>query len=153
MLNADDYPAGSAIYSYVDPEGNNIHVDSEKLRQWCAKHKKDMVVLETPVREAIAESFLADNVIDLAHVERVFEMPSLDPIIYGHDGTYNENGFPNVILIDGHHRYFGAYLAKCEFIPAYVLAPEQWHPFRIAGLPDLTEEQLKSMPTKPRRQA
>jgi len=150
MLQAKDYPAGSAIYSYVAPDGTNTHVDSEKLRVWCAEHSSDLEVLNTPVTAKIAMSFLDGAVIDFRHVERVLALPHLDPIIYGDVGTVGANGGPDVILIDGHHRYFAAFLCKVPFIPAYVLKPAQWHPFRIEGLPDLTEGQLRAMPTKPR---
>jgi hypothetical protein len=125
----------------------NIHVDSEKLRQWCAAHRSELECLLTPVNPKIASSFLEDNVIDLDHAKEVLKMPALDPIIYGLSGTFT-NGNPDAILIDGHHRYFLAWVTKHEFIPSYLLKPEQWEPFKIDGLPSLTEEQLRAMPTK-----
>jgi len=148
VLQAKDYPTGSAIYSFVDAEtGENTHVDSEKLRQWCAANKASLEILLTPVDPQVALGFLEGNVIDLAHVARVQKMPKLDPIIYGKVGTLT-NGHPDVLLIDGHHRFFLAYAEGEPFIPAYILEPAQWQEFKIEGLPNMTEEQLRAKPGK-----
>lgn len=151
MLDAKDYKPGCAIYSFVAEDGTNTHVDSELLRQWCAANKDKLEIMLTPVGGKIAQSFLTDGVIDIKHVERVLQMPHLDPIIYGKTGTFTEAGAPDVLLIDGHHRFFAAWLSRCELLPSYILEPAQWQQFQIEGLPDLTEEQLRAMPTKPRR--
>lgn len=148
MLDAKDYPDGSAVYSFVDKDGTNTHIDSEKLRVWCREHRRELEIHLTPVEAHIASSFLTENVIDLPHVFEVAQMPKLDPLIYGHDGTYHTNGGPNVYLIDGHHRYFLAWTMKIPFIPAYLLKPGQWQQFQIIGLPDQTREQLIAAPTK-----
>jgi len=148
MLQAKDYPPGSAIYSFVDAvTGENTHVDSEKLRQWCAANRATLEILNTPVDPNIAVSFLDENIIDLVHAGRVSKMKHLDPIIYGKVGTVT-HGNPDVLLIDGHHRFFVAYIQGSPLIPAYILEPEQWHQFKIEGLPAVTEEQLRAMPTK-----
>ena len=149
MLSAKDYKPGDAIYTYVDPEGNNIHIDSEKLRQWCADNASSLEVVATPLNESIALSFLDNNVVDFHHLIEVRGMDKWDPIIYCADGTYSKvNGGPNVILADGHHRYFCAWTMGAEWVPAYVLEPAQWHPFQIDGLPQVTEEELRRAPTK-----
>jgi len=150
-LDARDYPPGTPIYTYIDPAtGVNTHVDSDKLRQWCADNTAKLEVVLTPVDPNIACTFLDDNVIDLAHLARVKSMKRLDPIIYCVT-EIGANGYPNVLLVDGHHRFFLAYLDRRQLIESYILTREQWVPFQIIGLPDLTENQLRAMPTKPRR--
>lgn len=152
MLDGKNYPVGSAVYTFVDNEGVNTHVDSELLRQWCAAHTSELEVRLTPVASDIARSFLTDNVVDIDHLKRVMRMKTLDPLIYGHTGDFT-NGNPDVLLIDGHHRYFCAWLCKVAWMPAYILSPEQWHPFQIEGLPSQTHEQLRRAPVKNRRPA
>lgn len=151
-LQAKDYPPGSFIYSFVEKDtGKNTHVDSELLRKWCAEHKEELRAKEqiqlTPVTARIAVSFLEGNVIDLGHAAAVGKMETLDPIIYGKTGTIT-NDAPDVLLIDGHHRYFLAWATKTRFIPAYLLEPDQWRQFEIHGMPDLTEDMLRALPNK-----
>lgn len=144
---ASDYSLFDPIYTFVDKEGNNINVDSEGLREWCAANKASLEVLATPVDRRIARSFLEGNVVDLHHVKEVMRLQALDPIIYGAMGTFT-NGNPDVILIDGHHRYFAAAVAGMPFIPSYILQPAQWREWEIIGLPKISEEELRSCPNK-----
>jgi hypothetical protein len=146
-LNGKDYPIGAPIYTFVAEDGSNTHVDSEKLREWCAANRETLEWFYTPVKPEIAKSFERDNVIDVVHAIRVASMDKLDPIIYGKTGTLGANGGPDVILIDGHHRYYVAWKLGSDMIPGYVLEPEQWREFEIIGLPSLTEEQLRRAPT------
>lgn len=148
MLDGKNYKPGDPIYTFVAKDGTNVHVDAEKLRVWCAEHRAELQVLSTPVESEHALKFLSDNALNIDNLMKVSKMASFDPLIYGHDGTYNE-GAPNVLLIDGHHRYFVAFARGWKWIDAYVLSPEQWHPFRIAGLDDFTEELLRAIPPKP----
>lgn len=144
-LDAKDYPPGTHIYSFVGHDGVNINIDAEKLRLWCAEHRPEVRL--TPVRASIAVDFLDGNVVDLEHVKEVMLLPTLDPIIYGQTGI-GDNGLPDVILIDGHHRYFIAWLTREQFIPAYLVPEKIWREFEIIGLPQITEEELRAMPNK-----
>lgn len=148
-LDAAPYLDGRlhAIYSYVDDAGVNVHIDAVLLREWCLMHKSELNVELAPVEDYIAKSFLDENVIDIIHAERVYHMPTWDPIIYCMDGTFHPgNGAPNVMLVDGHHRYFVSWLFKQRTVACYVLKPEQWKPFEIIGLPDLSREELIARP-------
>jgi len=149
-LNAKDYPPGSSCFSFVAEDGTNIHVDSERLRKWCAENRERLKVVPTPIDKRIAKSFLHDNVVDAQHVERVLAMEALDPIIYGMTRTEAPGEAPDVLLIDGHHRYVAGAVVGATTIAAYLLEPEQWEPFRIGGLPTLSKEQLMLAPIKPR---
>jgi hypothetical protein len=145
-LDGRNYPPGTPVFTFVAPDGANTHVDAEKLREWCTAHRAELEVVDTPVNFKLGLSFLIENVIDLAHAERVMRMEKLDPIIYGVTGT-GKNGRPDVILIDGHHRYFCAAVMGCKWIPSFVLAPFAWREFEIIGLPSVSEDQLRRMPT------
>lgn len=145
-LQAKDYPEGAPVYSYVADDGVNVHIDSDKLRQWCAEHRFELEVLHTPVDGNVARNYLTENVVDLGHLVRVLAMTRLDPIIYGKWGTLTK-GRPDAILIDGHHRYCAAAIRYEAFIPSYVLERAQWEPFQIEGLPNVTQDQLRAQPT------
>lgn len=149
-LDGKDYLDGKPhfIYTFIERDtGRNIHVDSELLRQWCAANRSTLEVVLTPVEERIAKTFLTGNVIDVDHVVEVGQMKHLDPIIYGIT-EIGANGHPDVLLIDGHHRYFLAAVKGEPLIPSYLLKPEQWKPFEIIGLPSQTEDELIATPTK-----
>lgn len=152
MLDAKDYPPGTPIYSYVagDDEHTNVHIDSEKLRVWCVEHKAELEWVWIPVEVKQAREWIRDNVVDVSHVMRVMEMKSLDPVILCRIDPPRPK-WPQALYVDGHHRYVAAAVLKVKMIPAFILKPEQWQQFQIAGLPDMTQELLRAMPTKPRR--
>ena len=144
-LRGEDYAPGTPIYSFVARDGKNTHIDSEKLRLWCKENRERLEVVNTPVSEKMANSFVDENVVDIAHVVRVMMMRKLDPVIYCKDGGGTRDR-PDVMLVDGHHRYVAAAVHNLRMIPAYVLEPEQWRDFEIIGLPDMTEEELRAAP-------
>lgn len=138
-----DYKPTDRIYTFVDPLTNeNTNIDSEALRLWCAEHAGELEVFNTPCHQAMADRFFQTKAVDLFHVFEVCEMTQLDPIIYLKTGTFGANGGPDVLLADGHHRYVAAVMCGLQFIPSYLLEPEQWHEFLIEGMPQITAEEL-----------
>ena len=134
------------IYTFVDNDGTNIHIDSTALREWCLSNK-DLIVYDIPMKRDLGLEFLRDNVISLERIkELISKQRTLDPIIMCKDGTYDDKGAPNVLIVDGHHRYFLACLADLKIIPGYCLEVEQWKPFIMEGLPKLTQDQLRKAP-------
>lgn len=149
-LDAKNYGPGMPIYSYVVAgTGENIHIDSELLRLWCLEQQKKglLEVFNTPVSLKQADSFLSENVIDASHAISILGLKSWDPIIYCKYGT-STNGAPDVMLVDGHHRYWCAAKMGMKWAPAFVLEREQWQEFQILGMPDISEELLRVMPPR-----
>jgi hypothetical protein len=133
------------IYTFIDREGVNTHIDSVGLREWCLANKPE--TFWVPIDPKLARSFLRNNTISTERVLQLLEKPSLDPIILVKDGTNSlKNGGPNVMLVDGHHRYYFANACRMTMIPGHVLEVEQWRPFIVEGVPPLTQEQLRNMP-------
>jgi len=153
MIPFKTIPKGTQIYTWINEEtGENFHIHTPKLRDWIAKqdlHGK-LEILQTRVHEEIAADFMRVNsvsperIVQLA-TEAMLGKRKLDPIIFCERGTYT-NGEPDVMLVDGHHRYMIFAIAKIPMIPCYVLKPRQWMPFRVIDAPDLNIEQLARIP-------
>jgi|HubBroStandDraft_4_1064222.scaffolds.fasta_scaffold56276_6 hypothetical protein len=138
----------NAVYTFVDNNGTNIHINSEGLRLWCIANKPEIFWL--PMNEKVAQDFVRDNVISLDRVKELSTRKNLDPIIMVKDGTFGSNGHPNAMLVDGHHRYFLTFLRKQPFIEGYFLEESQWRPFQIHWLRDISAEELKRRPVTKR---
>lgn len=136
------------VYTFVGDDGENIHIDSEALRVWCMLTKPE--VFWIPLKYELAYDFIRDNVVDPFRIQELAKRKDLDPIIMVKDGTLGDNGHPNAMLVDGHHRYFIACMCKMEVIPGYMLEVEQWKPFQLHGIPKMTKEQLVRTPVTKR---
>lgn len=151
MIDARTLPDGYSIYSFVAHDGTNTHIDCSRLREWCLANVPTLNRGLAPVDAALAQQFVQENVVDLDRVFQLQHKAHLDPIIYCEDGTFSEiNGGPNVMLVDGHHRYALAALMRRTHIPAFLITLEQWTPFQIINHPDLTEEYLRATPVTKR---
>jgi hypothetical protein len=134
------------IYSFVGDDGENIHIDAQSLRRWCMSNKK-LEICMIPLRVELAKEMVRDNVVSTERIVELSRRRHLDPIIMCKDGTFSkENGGPNALIVDGHHRFVLACLAKMSVIPGYFLNVEQWKPFQLYGIPDMTREQLIKAP-------
>lgn len=152
-IDGSKLPEGYPIYTFVDAEtGQNTHIDTEKLRAWCYAMRHSLVIHHVPVDEAKVREFVEQNAVDMARVmELLLRDKPLDPIIFAHDGTYSpENGGPNMLLVDGRHRYTLAHKCGLETIPAYLVDKHDWKHFEIVNIPDLTREQLAAVPIRER---
>lgn len=147
MLKARDLDPKEPIYTFVDNDGSNVHIASERLRKWTLTQKLETFLV--PMNFKLAQRFLLDNVADPMRVIQLLAKKQLDPVIFCKTGT-TTNGFPDVMLVDGHHRYVLAWKLQMHYIPAYTLEQHQWRPFEIEGCLDLTQEQLTAMPILPR---
>jgi hypothetical protein len=132
------------IYSFVADDGTNIHINSEGLRLWCIENKPEIFWI--PLKYELLEEFKRDNVFSMERVVELSKRKHLDPIIMVKDGTIGANGGPNALLVDGHHRYVLACMRKQSHIEGYFLEVEQWKPFQIHWLRDLTAEELRARP-------
>ena len=141
------HPLLRPIYTFVADDGENVHIDSAALYKWCTETKPEIFLL--PLDKSLFASFIRDNVIA---PQRVYDLAKrkdkdLAPIIMVKDGTVSaRNGAPNVMLVDGHHRYALACIRQQEYIKGHMLELEQWKPFQLHGVPDMTQEQLIRTP-------
>jgi hypothetical protein len=151
-LPARDYADGDPVYTFVAEDGTNTHIDSARLRIWCEAGALSGMLKPcwVPVEPWIAKKFFADNTVSMTRVlELARGRTRLTPIIYAKDGGVT-NGRPDVMLVDGHHRYCLWAMLGAPACQAYVLAQAQWEPFKIAGLPSITADDLRSMPLQRR---
>jgi hypothetical protein len=140
------------IYTHVDHDGTNTHIDAQGLRLWCLQHKPEVYLI--PMRFELAAEFIRDNIIDKKRVAELSQREmlgeTLGPIIMAKDGTFASNGGPNVMLVDGHHRYFLSAIHKRPFVEGHMLEVAQWKPFQLHGIPEITQEQLVKAPVTKR---
>jgi hypothetical protein len=133
------------IYTFVADDGENIHIDTDGLRTWCATHQPE--IFDIPIKQELLMEFIIDNVISPDRVAELFKRPHLDPIIMCEDGTTHPvNDGPNVMLVDGHHRFALAILRNQSHIPGHVLKVPEWKPFQLHNLPSITRDQLRASP-------
>ena len=148
ILKASDYPLGYPVYSYVTDDGENVHIDSPRLREWVLL--QDIEVVLVPVEEKIAKLFVEQNAVSLPHIITLIKKRTFkEPIIFG---KWEEGPVEKIcsMLIDGHHRYVLHAIGKAPWIKAHILERSQWEPFQIEGFDDLTQDQLKQLPILPR---
>lgn len=136
---------GEGIYTFVDNSGVNINIASQRLHDWCAAAGLEPQL--APVDRDLSKTFIRDNAVSRDRVKELMKRKDLAPIILCKDGTFStKNGGPNVYLVDGHHRYVLYSALKLPYIPAYCLEVEQWKPFEIEGLSDISREALRDIP-------
>lgn len=129
------------IYSWCnDKTGEQLDLAAERLRLFTLEPSSKLEVAYAPVEYSRAIEMWHNKSIDLHHVLQLKARKKLDPIIFIEfaDGTHQ--------LVDGHHRYALIALSGLDMIPAFVLKPKEWEPFRIIGLKKLTEKQLADTP-------
>lgn len=136
------------VYTFVADDGTNTHIAVRPLREFC--FTSGLEVFQAPVEAKIANMLLRENSVSPARLRELVGR-ELDPIIYAKDGT-STDGAPDVMLVDGHHRYVLAAAAKMPYILAYFLEESQWRPFEIKSpLLDTTREALIATPILPRK--
>lgn len=151
MIPASALPFKASIYTFVTHSGENIHIFAGGLRLHCLE-SKTLEIFIVPVNFEMGQRLLRDNIISPVRAQELYtrfqsSKEGIEPVIFCKDGTLSEtNGQPNVMLVDGHHRYFLAASLKVPLIAAYVLEPEDWQPFQISGLPDTTQAALQAAP-------
>jgi hypothetical protein len=136
------------IYTFVGDDGVTTHIDSEALRLWCVANKPEIFLM--PMRPEVAEQMIPDNVVSIDRVRQLSLRKDLAPIIMVKDGTTGPNGHPNAMMVDGHHRYFLAFLRKQPYIEGHFLEEHQWKPFQIHWLRDMSAEELRRRPVTKR---
>jgi hypothetical protein len=137
------------IFTFIADDGENIHIDTHALHDWCISQQKQgkLEIFDIPLKYDLAASFIPENVISIDRIRELNKKPiaSLTPIIMAKDGTLTNNA-PNVMLVDGHHRFFLACLRNQLCIPGHLLEVHQWKPFQLHNLPSITKEQLRRSP-------
>lgn len=138
------------IFTWINEKsGQNINIASKRLFEHLLANPTKYPVAFIPVWPDVIADFLAENCINEAHAKRLTADQRAVPIILGHRGTYDASGAPDVMFIDGHHRYYRAFLEGDPVILTYLLTPSEWYDFSIVNLPKITKEELKEIAPKP----
>lgn len=135
------------IYTFVAADGSNVHIHTERLHlhlQSLPPDKRPKVQM-VELSYELAQKFIHTNVVAIERVRQLDIRNLQDPIVFCSDGT-STDGRKNCMLVDGHHRFTRAAIDGYQLIPSYVLDPLEWEPFRVTGIPDLTRDELLSMP-------
>lgn len=147
-IDARTMPTGEPLYTFVDPAtGENTNIAVARLRKFLMTVRPE--VFDVPLDPALAESFINDNLASLDRAVSLTPAERREPIIFVMDGTYTD-GRPDVLLVDGRHRYLRAVLEDDKMIPAYVLTYEQWQPWRVVNYRQVTAQDLINEPIKHR---
>lgn len=151
MLDPYSLPPNGISYTYVDKitkEVIQIYVDG--LRKHCLQvHLRDRWV-NVPVSFATMNKLIDENSVNQKRVKKLIReikhTGKIEPVIFCHDGNFTE-GRPDVMLVDGHHRYVAAAMSFAKFIPAWIIPIKEWEPFRIKQVRNITaDELLKAKP-------
>jgi len=145
MLHWSQLDPLDTLYTFVDGDtGENCDLASERLRQWCLRTLP--AIVHIPVRADWVCSFMRDGAINQARLCALHAIYTkgvqMEPIIF----CMTDNRTHTGMMVDGHHRYVVAYLEKHRSIMAHTLSRAEWHPFRVSGLPSVTEKELVSEP-------
>lgn len=134
------------IYTFVGADGTNINLAVSPLRAALAASPPEVVC--APIDGKLALSFCRDNIVDFNRcltLMRDFRgTKNAEPIILCHQHEDSSHG---VYLVDGHHRYVCHAALRAPYILAYILPKAAWTPFTISGLPNMTQSQLRDLPT------
>jgi hypothetical protein len=130
------------VFTFVANDGENVTIHSGRLRDKVLRSKLEVVL--TSIDKEIANSYIENNCVRMDRVKELEKRKNLDPIIYCEDGF--TNGVPDVMLVDGHHRYVMAMFVGLKEIPSVICPKEFWKPFQVAELDKITAEQLKAIP-------
>jgi hypothetical protein len=141
------------IYTFVSNTGRNIHIHAPRLREHCLRMRYKPIL--APIDVHLAKSFITDNIVHPLRVGQILENPKLlkEPIILCKTEAYSqplEPEIPQVLLVEGHHRYVAAAMNKRHEILAWLLDLHQWQPFTVTGIPDYTATGLKAEPIIPK---
>lgn len=147
----NDYHSGEVIFTHVFPDGTNLHIAVDRLERAIYALPKRPSITYIPVDPAFALSCVRQNAVNHARCQELSRLLAtgrrkFKPVFIALDGTIADNGKPNGIFIDGRHRYVVAAAMHSPVIPAFLLEPSIWHPYRIE-LPSLTQAELASVRT------
>lgn len=145
MLKAQDYlDPQTPIFTWVRDDGLNINIHIGLLWRWTqdALQRGEVVITLIPIERAQSRRYIASNTVSRARVKQLFRREeageTLGPMIFGDRGTRTD-GLIDVMHIDGHHRYVLWSAKRLPFGPGVLLRPDQWRPFQLEGLPDISQ--------------
>jgi hypothetical protein len=129
------------VFTFVGFDGKNVSIHSGRLREEVLKIQPEVVLI--PVNKKIAKSYIDNNCVNLTRVLELLEREDLDPVIFCENGF--TDGKPDVMLVDGHHRYVMCALLDTPHIPAVILYQDFWRRFQIVGLQPVTADLLRKV--------
>ena len=149
MIDGSRLSPWEQIYTFVARDGRNIHIHAPRLRLHCLAMQYDVVLV--PVDYKLARSFLRTNTVDPRRVVTMTPEAAFEPIILCKTEAFGTNDpiIPDVLMVDGHHRFTRAAMDGLKTIRAYLLELSQWQPFTVVNLPDTTQKRLTAEPIIP----
>jgi len=140
------------VFTHVDREGGNIHIAVDRVIKWAENAGLEKVY--APIETEMAIKYIDENSVSLNWVNSMLasvlkdpeSITRIPPIIYAQHGNDGPNGEPSHFLLDGHHRYVMFAKVHLHCIGAYLLSQEQWRPFEISGMDDISRSDLVAAP-------
>lgn len=139
------------IFTFVAPDGYNIHIHAPRLRQHLLATGHPIVVV--PVQPKLAQDYVRDNIVSPRRVLQLDGASLWEPIILCKTEAYEKPEhptIPQVLHVDGHHRLVRHAMMGLSTIKAFLVDMYRWQPFRVYNLPDTTQAQLNAEPIIPR---
>lgn len=150
MIDARTLKKTEQIYTWVRDDGINFNVATSRLLAWINDRGRTKVLKQLlPVTRDMVNKFIAEGAVSPERIKQLVEgPPALDPIILCLTGRYDINGVPGpeAMLVDGRHRYTIHALLGLPQVAAYIVRPQHWARFQIAGLMPLTKEEHARVP-------
>src|SRR6266576_6766754 len=148
MIDGKTLPRWTQIYTHIHEDGKNVHILTSALRDWCLKNCGTPEYL--PVDQQAAKNFLSNNVIHEPRLQTLLEehrqsRRPVEPIILCKLPTHTSD-LPDVLLVDGHHRFVLFAILYKPVIPCWILEERDWRPFEVDMGYDLTHDQLRRVP-------
>ena len=140
------------VFTYVGEDGENIQLATDRAIKWASGANLESVYV--PVETEMAMKYIKENSVSLTWCNSILagllkdpeSVNRLPPVIYAQHGNDGPNGEPSHFLLDGHHRYVTFAKIGLPAIKAYLLSQEQWRPFQISGMEEVSREALVSAP-------
>lgn len=150
MIDGTKLSPWEQIYTFVARDGTNIHIHSSRLRLHCLAMKYEPVYV--PVDRPLAKSFICNNVVHPPRVMGLTPENLFEPIILCKTPSFGRNDplWPDVLLVDGHHRFTRMALDHIPQIRAFLLELHQWQDFTVVNIPSRTQQQLTNEPILPK---
>jgi hypothetical protein len=127
------------IFTHVFDDGSNVNILVDSLLAAASQLETFVTALD----KGFAQTILKQNAIDFTRLHALPEAALRKPILFGVSGGTPDR--PDVLLIDGHHRYVRAAQLGHSFISCQLCPEAMWRQHTI-DLPAMTQDELEALP-------